>query len=180
MTEESILDARLAEIDRRLRTIQSGLAAEAPTSAPPIAEPRTPGSPSAEPGTPAEAPAAAAGDVAALAQAVAELRDLTAAHQRQLDAIRPVLSSVADALARPERPGPHRPPTPPAQLHAVPAPPRPSPAPDPIGVAAGPFASPDALRRFERTLSALPEVRQVTVREFVGADRAVLDVHLHE
>ena len=38
----------------------------------------------------------------------------------------------------------------------------------------------DALRRFERSLQGLPEVRSATVREYEGADRAIVDVHLFE
>ena len=53
--------------------------------------------------------------------------------------------------------------------------------PEPVaGVSAGPFASLDALRRFERTLAALPEVREVVLREYAGEDRAVLEVRLRE
>ena len=49
-----------------------------------------------------------------------------------------------------------------------------------MSVSAGPFASTEALRRFERSLQTLPEVRSVTVREYEGADRAIVDVHLSE
>jgi hypothetical protein len=47
-------------------------------------------------------------------------------------------------------------------------------------VSVGPFAGTAALRRFEESLRALPEVRSVAVREYEGADRAILDVHLFE
>ena len=47
-----------------------------------------------------------------------------------------------------------------------------------MSVSAGPFASTEALRRFEESLAALPGVRQVVLREYVGDDRAVVDVHL--
>jgi hypothetical protein len=49
-----------------------------------------------------------------------------------------------------------------------------------VSVSTGPFAGTDALRRFERSLQALPEVRSATVREYEGADRAIVDVHLFE
>jgi len=57
---------------------------------------------------------------------------------------------------------------------------RPAAAPStgPVGVSAGPFASTEALRRFERALSSLPEVREVVLREYAGDDRVVVDVHL--
>ena len=48
----------------------------------------------------------------------------------------------------------------------------------PISVSAGPFHGTEALRRFERALVALPEVREVVVREYAGDDRAVVEVHL--
>ncbi|MFZ1996231.1 MAG: hypothetical protein WAU75_19125, partial [Solirubrobacteraceae bacterium] len=49
-----------------------------------------------------------------------------------------------------------------------------------VRLSAGPFASTEALRRFERSLQALPEVRSAVVREYEGADRAIVDVHLWE
>jgi hypothetical protein len=47
-----------------------------------------------------------------------------------------------------------------------------------VSVSAGPFAGTDALRRFERSLQALPEVHRAVVREYEGADRAIVDVQL--
>jgi hypothetical protein len=47
-----------------------------------------------------------------------------------------------------------------------------------LTISAGPFTSIDAVRAFERELSALPGVREVTVRGYVGGDRAVIDVQL--
>jgi hypothetical protein len=47
-------------------------------------------------------------------------------------------------------------------------------------VSAGPFASTGALRAFEQTLSAIPGVREVTVRGYEGEDRAIVDVLLAE
>jgi hypothetical protein len=49
-----------------------------------------------------------------------------------------------------------------------------------IGVSAGPFTGIEALRRFERALSSLPQVREVVLREYAGDDGAVVDVHLYE
>jgi hypothetical protein len=140
MAEKSILDARLAEIDRRLRTIQSGLApaAEAQAESAPV-ELRSPA-----PVVPPEAapiPKRLADDTPAAL--VSELRALVEAHER-------LLARAAAA-------------TPPEQT---------------VGISAGPFENTEALRRFERSLQALPEVRAVTVREFKGTDRVVIDVHL--
>jgi hypothetical protein len=140
MPQPSALDARLAEIDRRLRTIQSGLApgrdAQRPTT-------RRHGD-SEPPQRPADGPAEV-------------LRTLIRDHERLLATARELLASFEAAGGAPVRP----------------------PEPDlPISVSAGPFHSTDALRRFERALTALPEVRAVSVREYAGDDRAVVDVHL--
>jgi hypothetical protein len=135
MAEKSILDARLAEIDRRLRAIQSGLApvAEAAPVVPPEAAPvpkRLPDTPGA---------------------LVSELRALVEAHERLLASARDLLQS-----------------RPPIREEAEVS----------LGLSAGPFASTEALRRFELSLQALPEVRGVAVREFEGTDRVIIDVHL--
>jgi hypothetical protein len=161
MPQESILDARLAEIDRRLRTIQSGLAtpddlarpAEGDAAAPPAA-------PAAAPAAAPHAPASPAlrDELAEAGRLVARLHELTAAHERLLASSRELLATFSDALAN-AQPSP-------AELPAA------------IGVAAGPFAGTAALRRFEESLSALPEVRSVTVREYTGTDRVIVDVHL--
>jgi hypothetical protein len=137
--EESILDARLAEIDRRLRTIQSGLASsdEPAPAAPPAAD-----------GAPAE-----------VGRLIAQLHDLIAAHERLLASSRELLAAFGTRQAAP--------------AEAAPAEPAPA-----LGVAAGPFADTAALRRFARSLSSLPEVREVAVREYAGSDRVVVDVHL--
>jgi hypothetical protein len=144
MTEKSILDARLAEIDRRLRTIQSGLAPaleDEPRDPAPVVPPDAAPVPKRLPDTPG------AHEAAAL---VTELRALVEAHERLLASARALL----DARNPPDR------------LQA------------PVGLSAGPFASTEALRSFERSLQALPEVRAVRLREYEGTDRAVIDVHL--
>jgi hypothetical protein len=47
-------------------------------------------------------------------------------------------------------------------------------------VAAGPFASTESLRKFERMLAAIPDVRDVAIRGYEGEDRAIVDVRLNE
>jgi hypothetical protein len=47
-------------------------------------------------------------------------------------------------------------------------------------VAAGPFASTESLRKFELTLAAIPDVREVAIRGYEGQDRAIVDVRLNE
>jgi hypothetical protein len=159
MAEPSILDARLAEIDRRLRTIQSGLG---PGADPPPAESPPRGAPPAT-GPPAPvALHAAPPPVPDRSELIAELRELTEAHERLLAATRELLATYT---AAPSRPAAARPPVAPSGQ---------------ISVSAGPFASTEALRAFERALVRLPEVREVAVRGYEGEDRAIVDVHLFE
>jgi hypothetical protein len=156
MPEKSILDARLAEIDRRLQTIQSGLepAAEAVNAdraqEAPLVVPEAAPAPKrlAEAAGHEFAPSPRDPEVR---QLVARLAALVEAHERLLASARELVERV--------------------------------PSPDAgacVSVSAGPFDSTEALRRFERALQTLPGVRSATVREYEGADRAVLDVHLFE
>jgi hypothetical protein len=181
MPELSILDARLAEIDRRLRMIQSGLQPAAEPSDDPVGEPppamtdsSTPPSPPPpvsdvlEPPPPpsliarrlAPPPRRPAEDRKArsvgdrdneIAVLTARLGELTAAHERLLVTTHDLLIEQADMLAR-----------------ATPA----------VSVAAGPFTDTPALQAFQRALTGLPYVREVTVREYVGSESVVLDVRL--
>jgi hypothetical protein len=167
MPEKSTLDARLAEIDRRLRAIQSGLApaAQAATaqreSHPPLIPPDAAPAPKRlsdvsgrDPAAPSPAPAAAPAAPADLDQVrdlVARLTVLLERHERLLSRSRELLGYRQSAGAVPS-----------------------------VSLSAGPFASTEALRRFERSLQGLPEVRSAVVREYEGADRAIVDVHLGE
>jgi hypothetical protein len=49
-----------------------------------------------------------------------------------------------------------------------------------VALSAGPFTSTAAVRQFERDLTAMPVVREVTVRGYEGENRAMFDVQLHE
>jgi hypothetical protein len=141
MPEPSILDARLAEIDRRLESIQLGLEPTPEGHERPEPAVRLLPDPDLEP-VAAPAPGRDAGELAA------RLQELADAHRK--------LSELT------------------ARLLAT------GPRPAPVSLSAGPFASLEALRRFERTLASLPEVGAVTLREYAGDDRAVLDVQLRE
>ncbi len=165
MPEPSILDARLAEIDRRLRMIQSGLepvrdapddpdnpAAEPPPlpdSLPP--PPLPPLSVIARRLAPPPAPVPPDSRDDEIAVLTARLSELTAAHERLLATSQDLLVEQADVLAR-----------------ATPS----------VSVAAGPFADTRALQAFQHAVCGLPQVREVAVREFVGAEGVILDVHL--
>jgi hypothetical protein len=191
MSEPSILDARLAEIDRRLRMIQSGLAPVDDVPGDPVAEPPppVPDSPAPPPPVPdlleppppppsliarrlapppPPPPVAVAGDRDGdgrhgdgreagrerddeIAVLTARLTELTAAHERLLATTQDLLIEQADLLAR-----------------AAPT----------VSVAAGPFTDTPALQAFQRALKGLPQVREVAVREYVGSEGVILDVHL--
>jgi hypothetical protein len=157
MPEKSILDARLAEIDRRLRMIQSGLApaAEAATvqreAHPLLVPPDAAPVPKRVSELPERGLSAAPADLARARDLVAQLTALLERHERLLARSRELID--------------HRAPADSAST---------------VSVSAGPFASTEALRRFARALRTLPEVRRVSVREYEGADRAILDVHLFE
>jgi hypothetical protein len=164
--EISILDARLAEIDRRLHSIQTGLVEPATSPLPPrIAVPGDHPRPSAAPasgssgiGPPAgDQPAALApGEAQAAAEMLSRLCELVATQEGMLSSMRKLLAAAqqrAESARGPE-------------------------AVSPLGVRAGPFTSTVALRSFQAALEALPGVRAVELREFEGADRAILDVHL--
>jgi hypothetical protein len=181
MPEQSILDARLAEIDRRLRMIQSGLLltedpappeASGADRAPAASASVTPIRDAAPPAPPAgPVPSASPGredELAEAARLVAQLHEMAAAHERLLASSRELLTGFADALAGTRAP----------VGTPDPGPSTPGQPPPPVSVTAGPFADTAALRRFERSLSALPEVRDVSVREFTGAGRVVVEVHL--
>jgi hypothetical protein len=180
----SILDARLAEIDKRLRTIQTGLvtepaaAATAPVEAevpevsevtevppekpapalPPRVEVPEPGAPTA--GLHAVPPPVAD---ESLAEAVDELRSLAATHESLLVSMRGLLADYERALT---------------EARTVPAAAPPAGYVRSLSVTAGPFASTEAVRGFERALSALPGVQAVELRGYEGGDRAIVDVHL--
>ena len=165
----SILDARLAEIDRRLRTIQTGLADEPADSAPPRHLTPEPVLPPRVELAEAVLPADPAPDDGEL---VSQLRSLAAEHERLLESLR--------ALAQPHS-APAQPHSAPAQPHGALAQPerRVVPAAGPVvGLSIGPLASTDALRSFERALADLPGVATVELRGFEGGDRALLDVNL--
>lgn len=158
----SVLDARLAEIDRRLRSIQTGLVGGGASDQAALGAPEPELPPRVvvpEPGA-LGARRAQEGPRGEPAELIVGLRELAGIHERLLDSIRELLSAYEHALSR------------------LPAG---EPAPESarqVSVSAGPFQSTDALRGFEQALSRLPGVGEVEVRGYVGGDRAVVDVQL--
>jgi hypothetical protein len=153
--EISILDARLAEIDRRLHSIQTTLVEDEP---PAELSPRVavPGDRLGPPATVTALPA----DARAAAQLITRLRELTAAQEGVLASMRQLLGTVQRVSVAS------------AGQEGAPG------TASPLAVSAGPFASTQALGLFRAALEALPGVRSVELRGFEGGDRAVLEVHL--
>jgi hypothetical protein len=180
----SALGAHLAEMDRLLHDVQVGLVPGREPS-PPLApqlplesQPQRP----LEPQPPLESqpqppPAPATGDEPARAAATAppatdapQLQAFSELSARLLASTRELLAGYERVLvpsARPHPPPPRRP-----ARH------RPDSA--DVTMAAGPFASLEALREFEQAVSRLPGVRDVAVRGYEGADRAIIEVRLDQ
>ena len=172
---KSVLDERLAEIDSRLRSIQSGLVESEPRAEPsqriapvlparvelpPLVEVPRPASVAAEPPAPAEPPASvAAAPPAPVAAAPPALEEPTAPAAPDLPPWAAELTAQLRGLSQQL-----------ALLSGASA--------AELAVVAGPLANTGALREFERSLAALPGVRAVELRGFEGGDRAILDVDL--
>jgi hypothetical protein len=154
MPEPSILDERLAEIDRRLRTIQSDLVsvpdAEPADDMTEEPEPEPESVPDRDPEPLRLVEPAEPSDSGRAAQ----LAELIEAHERLLELHRELLSQYAEVLERR------------ADESAT------------VAVTAGPFATAGSVREFERALASLPGVTAVTVREYLGDDRVQVDVRL--
>jgi hypothetical protein len=157
--EISILDARLAEIDRRLHSIQTGLVEDEPRVRPPRLPP-----PVAVPGDrPRSAPPPLPpADAHSAAELLIRLREVTAEQEDLLASMRRLLGTLQRVATTPA--------TPAGEAAAT--------ARQAVSISAGPFASTEALRAFRTALEALPGVRRVELRGFEGVDRAVLEVHL--
>jgi hypothetical protein len=149
-------------MDKLLRDVQVGLVPgrePAPPLAPP-AEHGPPPAPAAEPSGVSTPPATDAPQLQALtelsARLLASTRELLAGYERVL---------VPSARSHP----------PPARRIARPRPESPD-----VTLAAGPFASLEALREFEQAVSHLPGVRDVAIRGYEGTDRAIIEVRLDQ
>ena len=161
----SALGAHLAEMDKLLRDVQVGLV-PGREPAPPLTVPESPlGATAVAEPAPAPAPAATVPP----ATEAPQLQVLTEFSARLLACVRELLAGyervlVPSVRAQPpaRRPSRHRPDSPDVTL------------------AAGPFASLEALREFEQAVSHLPGVRDVAVRGYEGTDRAIIEVRLDQ
>jgi hypothetical protein len=146
-------------MDRLLRDIQVELAPERESAPLLVDEPEPPPTaPRADP-APSPPPAGHAPQLAALtelsARLLASIRELLTGYER-------VLAPATSPPSSARRTGRHRPDSPDVTL------------------AAGPFASLEALREFEQAVSRLPGVRDVAIRGYEGTDRAIIEVRLDQ
>ncbi|HET9125166.1 MAG TPA: hypothetical protein VFN65_09815 [Solirubrobacteraceae bacterium] len=189
MPESSILDERLAEIDRRLRTIQSGLVSvhDEPPAGEPAAGAGEPATGAGEPATGAGEPATGTGDPPVDASGPSPAAPASSAPgsgpaRRAPEPLRLVEpaprgdeSRLSDLVEAHERL---------LELHRellsqyAEVLERRAGESATVAVNAGPFTSASGVREFERALAALPGVHAVTVREYVGDDRVQVDVRL--
>jgi hypothetical protein len=158
----SALGARLVEMDRLLRDVQVGLV-PGREPAPPLTVPEPP-----PPATMAE-PAPTATVTAPPATDTPQLQALSELSGRLVASMRELLAGYERVLA------PSASPRPPARRPARQRPDSPD-----VTLAAGPFASLEALRDFEQAVSRLPRVRDVAVRGYEGTDRAIIEVRLDQ
>jgi hypothetical protein len=159
-------EARLVELDRLLRDIQAELAPDREPA------PLLPDSPAVD-GAAGPEDAPARGDVSASAAPPApapepQLQALTALSARLVAAARELLAGYEQVLVG--RPAPQ-----PTRRVARPRPETPD-----VTLSAAPFESLEALREFERAVSGLPGVRDVVIRGYEGADRAIIEVRLDQ
>jgi hypothetical protein len=157
---ESDVQRRVAEMDERLASIQAELETDAgvpQATAPPLAsDPPAPASKSPPPPAPEPPPPPAPAPPPA-APASAAAPPLEAMTARLLAAMRELMAGYEIALAH---------------ISAAPG------AGSAVTVAAGPFTGIEMLERFEQALRTLPQVSDVSVRGYEGADRAIVEVQL--
>jgi hypothetical protein len=175
--------ARLVEMDKLLRDIQVALVPgrePAPPLAPPTepTEPTEPDAPDAPPAVAVAEPPASAVPEPPAAPATATAPPPAEAPQAQAltELSTRLLASIRELLAGYERVLVPSAPPPPSPRRAARI--RPD-SPD-VTLAAGPFASLEALREFEQGVSLLPGVRDVVVRGYEGTDRAIIEVQLDQ
>lgn len=160
------LSAGLAEIDDRLREIQALLLAEHPDLGVVAAERVVAEQPAPEPVPERRGRSGPLADMLEKAPRPIEATDVRLSDlRRQVGALTELRASLLVAI-RTLLDGYE------AALRANPG------EAEVLSLAAGPFRSIDAVRAFERRLSELPEVREVSRRGYEGTDRAIVEVRL--
>lgn len=161
-------------MDKLLRDIQVELVPDR-DPAPPLVVPAAPVA-APEP----EAPPVAAMPAPAPATSTATATPPPAADAPHLEALTELstrlLSSIRELLAGYERVLVPSASAPPAARRT----PRHRPDSPDVTLAAGPFASLEALREFEQAVSRLRGVREVAIRGYEGSDRAIIEVRLDQ
>jgi hypothetical protein len=167
------VQSTLNELERKLRELQSELAA-----------PDAVGTPTAEPPPPPPPPPPAAGAIEAQLEELLRFRDqLTEAATKLVEDYSRLLEQISRAAGEAPAPAAPPPPTPSAGHVTFPVPPPAAPSPESalhsgnVEIEAGPFADIAELAAFEHAVRRVPNAEDVVVPTFDGG-RAVVELRL--
>jgi hypothetical protein len=167
------VQSTLNELERKLRELQSELAA-----------PEAVGPPAAEPPPPPLPPPPAAGAIEAQLEELLRFRDqLTEAATKLVEDYSRLLEQISRAAGEAPAPAAPPPPTPSAGHVTFPVPPPAAPSPESalhsgnVEIEAGPFADIAELAAFEQAVRRVPNAEDVVVPTFDGG-RAVVELRL--
>jgi hypothetical protein len=167
------VQSTLNELERKLRELQSELAA-----------PEAVGPPAAEPPPPPPPPPPAAGAIEAQLEELLRFRDqLTEAATKLVEDYSRLLEQISRAAGEAPAPAAPPPPTPSAGHVTFPVPPPAAPSPESalhsgnVEIEAGPFADIAELAAFEQAVRRVPNAEDVVVPTFDGG-RAVVELRL--
>jgi hypothetical protein len=167
------VQSTLNELERKLRALQSELAA-----------PEAVQTPAAEPPPPPPPPPPAAGAIEAQLEELLRFRDqLTEAATKLVEDYSRLLEQISRAAGEAPAPAAPPPPTPSAGHVTFPVPPPAAPSPESalhsgnVEIEAGPFADIAELAAFEQAVRRVPNAEDVVVPTFDGG-RAVVELRL--
>jgi hypothetical protein len=167
------VQSTLNELERKLRELQSELAA-----------PEAVGPPAAEPPPPPPPPPPAAGAIEAQLEELLRFRDqLNEAATKLVEDYSRLLEQISRAAGEAPAPAAPPPPTPSAGHVTFPVPPPAAPSPESalhsgnVEIEAGPFADIAELAAFEQAVRRVPNAEDVVVPTFDGG-RAVVELRL--
>jgi hypothetical protein len=168
------VQSTLNELERKLRELQSELAAPEAVGPPPAAEPPPPPPP----------PPPAAGAIEAQLEELLRFRDqLTEAATKLVEDYSRLLEQISRAAGEAPAPAAPPPPTPSAGHVTFPVPPPAAPSPESalhsgnVEIEAGPFGDIAELAAFEQAVRRVPNAEDVVVPTFDGG-RAVVELRL--